>query len=78
VLTVGEASRERIATNSPIAVKQQIALRLDADLINWFKTNPVNNEGYQTSIKRALREYARRATGYGSHHNPEWNSPLWW
>jgi uncharacterized protein (DUF4415 family) len=38
-------------------IKQQIALRLDADLIDWFKTNPTQNEGYQTSINRALREY---------------------
>jgi uncharacterized protein (DUF4415 family) len=38
-------------------VKQQITLRLDADLIDWFKTNPVKDEGYQTSINRALREY---------------------
>ena len=38
-------------------VKQQITLRLDADLISWFKTNPAPDEGYQTSINRALREY---------------------
>jgi uncharacterized protein (DUF4415 family) len=38
-------------------MKQQITLRLDADLIDWFKTNPVQDEGYQTSINRALREY---------------------
>jgi uncharacterized protein (DUF4415 family) len=40
-----------------LPVKQQITLRLDADLIDWFKTNPVKDEGYQTSINRALREY---------------------
>ena len=38
-------------------VKQQITLRLDADLISWFKINPAPDEGYQTSINRALREY---------------------
>lgn len=38
-------------------VKQQITLRLDADLIDWFKTNLSEDEGYQTSINRALREY---------------------
>ena len=38
-------------------VKQQITLRLDAELISWFKTNPAPDEGYQTSINRALREY---------------------
>jgi uncharacterized protein (DUF4415 family) len=29
---------------------QPITLRLDADLIDWFKTHPVADEGYQTSI----------------------------
>jgi uncharacterized protein (DUF4415 family) len=38
-------------------VKQQITLRLDADVIDWFRRNPFPNEGYQTSINRALREY---------------------
>jgi uncharacterized protein (DUF4415 family) len=38
-------------------VKQQITLRLDADLIDWFKTHHPQSEGYQTSINRALREY---------------------
>ncbi|WP_287129613.1 BrnA antitoxin family protein [Candidatus Cyanaurora vandensis] len=38
-------------------VKQQITLRLDADLIDWFKRNHPQGEGYQTSINRALREY---------------------
>ncbi len=40
-------------------VKQQITLRLDADLIDWFKTHQEQGEGYQTSINRALREYVR-------------------
>ncbi len=38
-------------------VKQQITLRLDADLIDWFKRHHPEGEGYQTSINRALREY---------------------
>jgi uncharacterized protein (DUF4415 family) len=38
-------------------IKQQITLRLDADLIDWFKTHHLQSEGYQTSINRALREY---------------------
>jgi uncharacterized protein (DUF4415 family) len=38
-------------------VKQQITLRLDADLIDWFKRNHEEGEGYQTSINRALRKY---------------------
>ena len=44
-------------------VKQQITLRLDADLINWFKTNLAPDEGYQTSINRALREYVAQHSG---------------
>jgi uncharacterized protein (DUF4415 family) len=38
-------------------VKQQITLRLDADLIDWFRRHPKRDEGYQTSINQALREY---------------------
>ena len=38
-------------------VKQQITLRLDADLIDWFRRHPKPDEGYQTSINQALREY---------------------
>lgn len=37
--------------------QQQVTLRLDTDLIDWFKANPVPDEEYQTSINRALREY---------------------
>ena len=38
-------------------VKKQLTLRLDADVIDWFKTHALNGEGYQTSINSALREY---------------------
>jgi len=38
-------------------VEQQITLRLDADLIEWFRRHAGHDEGYQTSINRALREY---------------------
>lgn len=38
-------------------IKQQITLRLDADLIAWFKNRAPNGEGYQTKINSALREY---------------------
>jgi uncharacterized protein (DUF4415 family) len=38
-------------------VKQQLTLRLDADLIEWFKADAPGGEGYQTRINRALREY---------------------
>ncbi len=38
-------------------IKRQLTLRLDADVIDWFKTHIENGEGYQTSINSALREY---------------------
>jgi uncharacterized protein (DUF4415 family) len=38
-------------------IKQQLTLRIDADLIEWFKTHTPNGEGYQTRINDALREY---------------------
>jgi len=40
-------------------VKQQLTLRLDADVLAWFKSQTASNEGYQTRINRALREYVR-------------------
>ena len=42
-------------------VKQQITLRLDADVIAWFRANAPGGRGYQTEINRVLREYAQRA-----------------
>jgi len=38
-------------------VKQQLTLRLDADLVSWFKGRVRGGRGYQTAINRALREY---------------------
>jgi uncharacterized protein (DUF4415 family) len=40
-------------------VKQQLTLRLDADVVAWFKRHRATNEGYQTRINRALREYVQ-------------------
>ena len=37
-------------------VKQQLTLRLDADLIDWFKVRAPAG-GYQTSINQALRRF---------------------
>ena len=42
-------------------VKQQITLRLDADLIAWFKARARGGRGYQTDINGALRDHVRRA-----------------
>ena len=40
-------------------VKQQLTLRLDADVVAWFKSRTTSSEGYQTRINRALREYVQ-------------------
>ena len=40
-------------------VKQQVTLRLDSDVVAWFKSHTRSNEGYQTRINRALREYVQ-------------------
>ncbi|TAN65282.1 MAG: hypothetical protein EPN20_07715 [Magnetospirillum sp.] len=41
-------------------VKQHLSLRLDADVIAWFKNHATGDEGYQTRINRALRDYVRQ------------------
>ena len=41
-------------------VKKQITLRLDADVISWFKAHAQGGHGYQTDINRALREHVIR------------------
>ena len=38
-------------------IKQQLTLRLDADVIAWFKDHARDGRGYQTSINRVLRDY---------------------
>ena len=43
-------------------VKQQITLRLDADIIAWFKARARDGRGYQTDINGALREHVKRTT----------------
>ena len=39
------------------ATKEQIHIRLDADIIAWFKNHAQGERGYQTRINQALREY---------------------
>ena len=43
-------------------VKKQLTLRLDADIIAWFRSSVRKGEGYQTMINRALREYVESHT----------------
>jgi uncharacterized protein (DUF4415 family) len=38
-------------------MKQQTTLRLDADILDWFKRHAKNGKGYQTDINKALRAY---------------------
>ena len=40
-------------------VKQQLTLRVDADVLDWFKRQAPGGKGYQTRINRVLREYVR-------------------
>ena len=41
-------------------VKQQLTLRIDADVVAWFKSRAPKGEGYQTNMNRALREHIHR------------------
>ncbi len=43
-------------------VKRQITLRLDADVVAWFRSNAPNGRGYQTEMNRVLREHATKAS----------------
>lgn len=40
----------------PVVRKQQITLRIDSDVIAWFKQQ---GRGYQTQINELLREYVK-------------------
>ena len=44
-------------------VKQQITLRLDADLVTWFKDHDPDGQGYHATINLALREYVDQHSG---------------
>ena len=41
-------------------VKKQITIRLDADIIAWFKVHARGGRGYQTDINGALRDHVHR------------------
>ncbi len=45
-------------------IKRQLTLRLDADLVEWFKEQTgEGGDGYQTRINAALREYVEQHGG---------------
>ncbi|MFC3322467.1 BrnA antitoxin family protein [Mesorhizobium cantuariense] len=41
-------------------IKQQLTLRLDSDLVAWFKRREPDGRGYQSAINKALREYVAK------------------
>ena len=41
-------------------VKRQITLRLDADVLAWFKQRAPGGRGYQTAINRALHDHVQQ------------------
>jgi uncharacterized protein (DUF4415 family) len=41
-------------------VKQPLTIRIDADVIAWFKKQAGQGGHYQTQMNRVLREYMRR------------------
>lgn len=41
-------------------IKKQLTLRVDADVVAWFKDRTPKGKGYQTDMNRALREHVRR------------------
>ena len=41
-------------------IKQQLTLRIDADVVDWFKQQ---GEGYQSRMNAALREYVGKKVG---------------
>ena len=41
-------------------VKKQLTLRIDADVIAWFKDHAAKGQVYQTQMNLALRNHVRR------------------
>ena len=49
-------------------VKQAVTIRLDADVLEWFRSQ---GDGYQTRMNQALREYvSQRRAGKAEIHEP--------
>lgn len=56
---IAEVVREIARQGLPVAArKAAISLRLDADVLNWFKSE---GAGYQTRINAVLRAYMEAA-----------------
>ena len=52
-----EQRREYSPNGSRKPAKTQITLRLDADVVEWFRASTLGGRGYQTEINRVLREH---------------------
>ena len=52
-------------------VKQQITLRLDADVVEWFKQHAPGGRGYQTDINHALRQHVQLRESPGEEYTAE-------
>ncbi|MFH6785594.1 MULTISPECIES: BrnA antitoxin family protein [Methylobacterium] len=42
-------------------VEQAVTIRLDGDVVSWFKRHASGKEGYQAEISRVLRRYVDEA-----------------
>ena len=51
-------------------VKQQLTLRLDADVVGWFKSHTTSNEGYQPPLARAATDPSSPPKGMGGTRVP--------
>ena len=51
---VGDEFWANATVHWPDQPKKQVTMRLDADLLDWFKSN---GRGYQTRINAVLRSY---------------------
>lgn len=53
-------------------IKQQLTLRLDSDLVAWFKQQSQSDErGYQTLINSALRDFVNTKSKRRSRAKPK-------
>jgi uncharacterized protein (DUF4415 family) len=41
--------------------KQQLTIRLDSNVVDWFKRHAEGGKGYQTAINQALRDHVEAA-----------------
>jgi uncharacterized protein (DUF4415 family) len=62
-----ESEGAPVKTHAVAGVKQIVTIRLDVDMLEWFKSA---GPGYQTRINQVLREYmeANRVRAQGEQH----------